>query len=196
MEKLQKRGLNVELKVIWSNEEQFGCEYLKLVSKNGNLTTAQGTIIFIDGEKSDAHNINYTVELDEHWITKRLNIVVDYFSSLELISDGEGNWFNTDGEPVDKLKGAIDIDISATPFSNSLPINRVNWEENQLEHFEMVYILVPSLELKKVLQSYRFIRSENGLKYFHYRCYDYETIICVDANGLVVNYPGVFMRKI
>src|SRR5699024_11001536 len=109
------------LKVVWSNEEQFGSEYLELVSKGGNVTTAEGTIIFIDGDKPNAHNVNYTVELDEHWITKKLSIVVDKFSDLELIADGEGNWFNTVGEQIDELKGAIDIDISATPFSNSFP---------------------------------------------------------------------------
>ncbi|QDP42072.1 hypothetical protein FN924_03085 [Radiobacillus deserti] len=46
---------------------------------------------------------------------------VDKINSLEL---------HTDGESIDSLKGAIDIDISVTPFSNSLPINRINWSIN------------------------------------------------------------------
>lgn len=80
--------------------------------------------------------------------------MVDEQNSLKLTSDGKGNWFENDGQVIDKLKGAIDIDISATPFSNSLPINRMNWVFNQEEHFEMVYISIPSLEVKKVPQSY------------------------------------------
>jgi len=186
----------VNLKAVWENEEQFGCEYLALVNKDGNTTTAKGTVIYIEGNQSIAHNVNYTIELDANWVTKKLSIVVDKLSNLELISDGKGNWFNANGEPIHRLKGAIDIDISATPFSNSLPINRMNWKNNQREHFDMVYISVPSLEMKKVPQSYQYISSEGEWRYFNYHCYDYETTICVDKNGLVVNYPDVFRRRI
>lgn len=187
-------GNSIETKAVWSNEEQFGCEHLSIVATDGKATTAEGTIIFIAEEKRGAHHVNYTVDMDEHWITRSLRIEVDRTSSLELLSDGKGNWSHPSGETLDMLDGAIDIDISATPFSNSLPINRINWEEKQIEHFEMVYISVPSLEMKKVPQSYEFIRREDGLRYFRYRCYDYETIIRVDGDGLVVDYPGVFTR--
>ncbi|WP_273127801.1 putative glycolipid-binding domain-containing protein [Bacillus weihaiensis] len=181
------------VKVVWHNEELYGCEYLKLENKSENLVI-QSTVIYVDEKKTNAHNLNYYVELDEHWRTKRFSINVDNIDSIELHTDGHGNWFNTDGESIYNLKGAIDIDISATPFSNSLPINRINWSINQIEHFHMVYISVPSLETKKVPQTYQYIRKEGELKYFKYRCYDYETIICVDSNGLVVDYPNAFSR--
>ncbi|MBM7603057.1 hypothetical protein JOC75_001027 [Metabacillus crassostreae] len=181
------------VKVVWNNEELYGCEHLKLESTTENLVV-QSTVIYVDEKKTTAYNLNYTVELDEHWLTKKFNIIVDNIDSIELHTDGEGNWFNSDGELIDSLEGAIDIDISATPFSNSLPINRINWSINQIEHFQMVYISVPSLETKKVPQSYHYIRKEGELRYFKYRCYDYETIISVDSNGLVIDYPKTFSR--
>ncbi len=58
----------------------------------------------------------------------------------------------------------------------------------------MVYIDVPTLEFKKVPQSYQYFREEDGLWYFLYRCYDYKATIAVDADGLVVDYTGVFNR--
>ncbi|WP_416150314.1 putative glycolipid-binding domain-containing protein [Salipaludibacillus sp. HK11] len=186
----------MNLKAVWKNEEQFGCEYLALETKDGNTMTAQGRVIYIEANQPIAHNVDYTIELDANWITKKLSIKVDNLSNLELIADGKGNWFNTDGELIHRLKGAIDIDISCTPFSNSLPINRMDWKNNQREYFEMVYIAVPSLEMKKVTQSYEYVNGEGEWRYFNYRCYDYETTICVDENGLVVNYPDVFSRKI
>ncbi|NBJ69324.1 hypothetical protein D1839_07545 [Roseburia sp. 1XD42-34] len=82
------------------------------MSKAGNAIIAQGTVIYLGREQSIAHNENYTIETDANWVTKRLSIVVDNFP----MSDGEGNWFNTDGESINKLKGAIDIDISAILF--------------------------------------------------------------------------------
>ncbi|MFC4557279.1 putative glycolipid-binding domain-containing protein [Virgibacillus kekensis] len=185
----------MDLKVVWNNEELYGCEYLK-VGRTTEKLFAKGTVIYVDEPKANAHNVNYNIELDEHWLTRKLSIMVDHISSLELHSDGEGNWFNTDGYLIDRLKGALDIDISATPFSNSLPINRINWNINQVEHFHMVYISVPSLETKKVPQSYQYIHKEGEFRYFNYQCYDYETIICVDSDGLVVDYPNTFSRRV
>ncbi|GAA0458332.1 putative glycolipid-binding domain-containing protein [Alkalibacillus silvisoli] len=178
-------------KVVWNNEELYGCEYLRIRSTNENIIV-HSTVIYVDN--SNAHNLNYNVELDEHWLTKKFNIDVENADSLELHTDGKGNWFNGGEEIIEKLEGAVDIDISATPFSNSLPINRINWSINQTEHFHMVYVSIPSLETKKVPQSYQYIRKESELRYFKYRCYDYETIICVDSNGLVVDYPNTFCR--
>ncbi|SES79191.1 hypothetical protein SAMN05216389_102193 [Oceanobacillus limi] len=180
-------------KVVWNNDELFGCEYLTLKRTTENLVV-QSTVIYVDEKTDNAHNLDYNVELDKHWLTKKLSINVDNIDRLELHTDREGNWFNSDGEIIGSLNGAIDIDISATPFSNSLPINRINWRINQIKYFHMVYISVPSLEIKKVPQSYHYIRKEGELRYFKYRCYDYETIISVDSNGLVVDYPNIFSR--
>ncbi|UFU00140.1 putative glycolipid-binding domain-containing protein [Radiobacillus kanasensis] len=183
----------MDVKVVWNNKELYGCEYLKL-GRTTETLFVQSTVIYVGEGRTNAYNLNYNVELDEHWLTKKFSINVDNIYSLELHTDGEGSWFNSDGELIDSLNGAIDIDISATPFSNSLPINRIDWSINQIEHFHMVYISVPSLETKKVPQSYHYIRKEGELRYFKYRCYDYETTICVDSNGLVVDYPKTFSR--
>ncbi|MCT2536424.1 putative glycolipid-binding domain-containing protein [Aquibacillus koreensis] len=183
----------MDVKVVWNNEELYGCEYLNLGSTTENLVV-QSTVIYVDEKNSDAHKLNYIVELNKHWLTKKCSINVNNNNSLELHTDGEGNWFNSDGELIDSLEGAIDIDISATPFSNTLPINRINWSINQIELFHMVYISIPSLKIKKVPQSYQYIRMEGELRYFKYRCYDFETIICVDSSGLVVKYPDTFSR--
>ncbi|MFJ8090698.1 putative glycolipid-binding domain-containing protein [Lysinibacillus sp. NPDC095746] len=180
-------------KVVWENEERFGCEHLSIIKEEENFS-ARGTIIYVEGDESNAHIVEYKVDLDANWFTKKLTIMVDEHNSLKLTSDGKGNWFENDGQVIDKLKGAIDIDISATPFSNSLPINRMNWVLNQEEHFEMVYISIPSLEVKKVPQSYKYLNNNGKLRYFKYRSYDYETIICVDEQGLVIDYPNLFRR--
>ena len=183
----------MDVKVVWNNKELYGSEYLKIERTNKQFLV-QSALIFVDERKTNAHNVNYSVELDEQWLTKKVSINVDNVNTLELHTDGEGNWFDSDGELLDHIMGAIDIDISATPFSNSLPINRIRWNINQKEHFHMLYISVPSLEIQKVPQTYQYLCKEGELRYFKYRCYDYETIICVDTDGLVVDYPDTFSR--
>lgn len=180
-------------KLIWKNEEQFGCEHFSL-RKEDTRFLAKGTIIYVEEDKTDAHIVEYQVNLDLNWITKELKIVIDGHDSLDLRSDCKGCWYDINGNEMDRLAGAIDIDISATPFSNSLPINRIEWSPDQECHFEMVYISIPSLEVKKVPQSYKYISNEDNKKFFNYRCYDYETTICVDGDGTVISYPNVFSR--
>jgi hypothetical protein len=45
------------------------------------------------------------------------------------------NWFDMDGKPIARFNACLDVDISATPFTNT-PINRIDWQptDSILEH--------------------------------------------------------------
>ncbi|WP_194840912.1 putative glycolipid-binding domain-containing protein [Filobacillus milosensis] len=178
-------------KIVWENLEGFGYEFLKL-SKENDEFIARGTII--TSEQNNPYNVNYIVHLDQTWNTKKLMLDIDGKPKLEIISDGVGNWSN-DHRELNELEGAIDIDISATPFSNSLPINRYDWVPNQQRDFQMVYISVPTLEMFKIPQSYTFLQRDEDLRVFLYQCRDFESKIYVDDHGFVNLYPGLFKRN-
>ncbi|WP_261753298.1 putative glycolipid-binding domain-containing protein [Tenuibacillus multivorans] len=177
---------------MWENIEQFGCEHFILKYTEKEMI-AKGTIISL--ENHNPHIVNYQVHLDQSWITKKLEIKSDENEPLEIHSDGNGHWFNREGNQLGNLSGSVDIDISATPFSNSLPINRFDWNPNQRRDFNMVYVSVPTLELKKVPQSYTYIERDGETRVFLYQCYDFKSYIYVDDNGLILNYPELFKRK-
>ncbi|MFG6116884.1 putative glycolipid-binding domain-containing protein [Halobacillus sp. MO56] len=43
---------------------------------------------------------------------------------------------------------------------------------------------------------YKFKGSaEDGSRNFQYKCRDYETVITVDQDGLIIEYPDAFIRK-
>lgn len=177
-------------RVMWENIETFGCEYLKISSEN-NDQKVESTILMMD---EVPHKVMYTLYL-ENWVTRKVEMIVDQHQTLVLKSDGKGYWFNGKDEPIEALKGAIDVDISATPFSNSLPINRHNWELEQTRDFEMVYISIPSLELKKVKQRYTFLEHHQNDRLFQYESGAFQSRITVDQYGLIVDYPELFIRK-
>ncbi|MCC5894119.1 MAG: putative glycolipid-binding domain-containing protein [Alkalibacterium sp.] len=181
--------------VVWTNVENGGCEHLA-IKETDNQMFVQSTLISIDEKEHTAYTTQYTVEMDKNWSIKTVQIDVNDSNHMGLSTDGLGNWFNLDGQPLPHLKGAIDIDISATPFSNSLPINRLNWKLGQIEAFQMVYISVPSLAFKRVDQTYQFIRQEEDMRYFKYHSTTYDTVISVDSDGLVLNYPELFKRLV
>ena len=98
------------------------------------------------------------------------------------------------GKRLDALNGAVDIDISVTPFTNSLPINRHVWQLGQARDFEMVYIQVPSMAVRKVRQTYILLDSKEN-RTFEYRSGDFQSVITVDEYGLVTDYPELFARR-
>jgi len=182
-----------EEKVLWQRKNLIGSEYLKL-NQSSNEIKAQGTVIYSD--RYDAYKVMYQIELEKSWVTKSVYVTVEGKEhSLHLRSNGIGEWWSNDTY-LDSMQGAIDVDISVTPFSNSLPINRFEWAVGERKTFNMLYIDVPSLELLNLEQHYTLVNEEEeGKRFFQYECRDYQTTISVDQHGLVEDYPRLFTRE-
>jgi hypothetical protein len=118
--------------------------------------------------------------------------LVETGKKLLLESDGLGRW-SCESNVIAELNGAIDIDISATPFTNMLPIRRLRLKENQAKEISVVYITVPELSVSIARQRYTCLIPK--------RRYRFEQIdtgfvreIETDENGLLLVYPGLFKR--
>jgi uncharacterized protein len=86
------------------------------------------------------------------WKVKTLNLeLVETNEKIRLKSDRYGNWSNDSGI-IPKLHGAIDVDITATPFTNTLPIRRLKLGEKQHADILVVYIKIPELSVDIDLQ--------------------------------------------
>ncbi|WKA56532.1 putative glycolipid-binding domain-containing protein [Planococcus shixiaomingii] len=178
--------------IVWENKETFGCEYLKFFTKE-HAFNVESTAIYM--ESSYPVQIDYQIDLDKSWRTIKVHIQNRSGEILEITSTGKGDWFDQHGTRIDELNGAIDVDISATPFTNTLPINRVDWKLNQRREFEMVYVTVPTLTVQKVKQTYTFIESKEETRIFHFQSSDFESQISVDEKGFVTDYPQLFTRR-
>jgi uncharacterized protein len=90
-------------------------------------------------------------------------------------------------------ENAIDIDISITPFTNTLPIRRLNLQSGQSQEILAVYIHLPDMAITTDRQRYTCI--EAGQRYL-YESVDsgFTREIEVDAHGLVTSYPSLFRR--
>ncbi len=56
-----------------------------------------------------------------------------------LLSDGQGNWTRPDGRAVPELRGRSDVDISVTPFTNTLPIRRLGLAPGDSAELSVAY---------------------------------------------------------
>ena len=106
----------------------------------------------------------YRIECDAQW---RVTRVVDQARgrrTLELPrSDTHGNWTDGNGEPRDDLEGCIDMDISATPFTNTLPIRRLQLEQDERRVIPRRLYRVARNDAKRVEQAYTCIEPDRRI---------------------------------
>ncbi|AST96619.1 putative glycolipid-binding domain-containing protein [Shouchella clausii] len=173
---------------IWENIEHKGLEYLKVKYSSNNISVTS-TII----DPLESNKIEYEVILTRNWNFIRLKLTNDKLKDELLLSkDSNGKWLDGNNIELDHLVGANDIDLSCTPFTNTLPINRCDWTKDEPLHLEMVFIDASNLNVKKTQQTYRLINNNLTNKVFNYSSGSFESVILVNNNGFVLDYPGYF----
>ena len=116
---------------------------------------------------------------------------------LELFADGEGHWKWRSGEPLPELDGCIDVDISTTPFTNTLPLRRLGLKPGEVQELAVAYIRVSELLIGSERQRYGCLEAQEedgGLYRFEALPSGFTVELPVDADGLVIDYPGLFRR--
>jgi len=154
------------------------------VLANGRDTRIRGTIIGPD------FALFYRLKLDENGHTRTVKIERTDGKVLELFADGAGGWSDDRAEPIPALRGCIDVDIWPTPLTNSLPIWRTDWTDQPIR-FAMAWIDATDFGVKRSEQVYTRLDESH----FRYQSGDFERVITVDDDGLVVDYPGLFSRE-
>jgi len=176
----------------WASLEGEGTEYLRVDIDAGG-TLAQGVVVGARG--GQPYGLVYTVRLDADWRTRAVDIARPAEGQLLSVeADGVGRWRDArSGEHLPQLDGCIDVDIAATPFTNTLPIRRCQWANGQSRAFDMAYVSVPDLAMSKVRQRYTCI--EQATKFLYENVpNDFQAELVIDAHGLVVDYPELFRR--
>lgn len=58
------------------------------------------------------------------------------------------------GKQADQFKGCIDIDIPLTPFTNTLPINRLKLDQDEEHQIQVIYLDLLEQQVISVKQKY------------------------------------------
>jgi hypothetical protein len=179
--------------VIWRTEDGIGAEHLFLTGGDGGFVA--DSIVFATREVEPSRT-HYRVELDPDWSVRRVSLTVakagEPARSLELVSDGRGHWQDRHGTVLPDVDQCIDIDISATPFTNTLPIRRLGLQPDQVAPILVLFIHVPTLEVEPAAQRYTGLAP--GLVRYESSGTDFRRDLTVDDDGLVIEYPGLFTR--
>ncbi|MBO9731138.1 MAG: putative glycolipid-binding domain-containing protein [Chitinophaga sp.] len=177
--------------IIWQAEKWTATEYFTL-AENGHGWLASGCI---NGVRDNTpFCIHYEIDITATWQVSSFHIRQQGIAptELRLTSDLHGHWFDKDNNHIDAFDNCMDIDISLTPFTNTLPVKRLPFEPNESKVLDMLYINLPDFELQKVQQRYTRL-SEYKYQYDNISN-DFTAVLPFDEHHIVKDYPGIFTR--
>ncbi len=183
----------MERNIMWTPWSEPGLEHLCLLQQNGTIL-ADSFIVGVSNRMP--FRLHYEITCDSSWNVKELNLILLSGSrkSLKIQADGQGHWFTHTADPMPLLEGCIDVDISATPFTNTLPIRRLELRPGQSAELLVAYVLIPDMELMTDKQRYTCLElnSSGGLYKYENMESNFSAELPIDNDGLVINYPGLF----
>jgi hypothetical protein len=185
----------VRREVMWSAWDDPGLEHLRLGMHDEDIV-ADGMVIGVT--EGHPFRVTYKVRCDVRWRVRAVRVGVPGSEPPEvaLLSDGEGNWTTPDGRAVSELYGCLDVDISVTPFTNTLPIRRLGLVPTESAEISVAYIQDTSLQAWPEPQRYTCLKKDNQGGLYGFLSLDggFTADLPVDADGLVLDYPGLFRR--
>jgi hypothetical protein len=184
------------LEAAWSQWDGPGLEHLRLRAGESGVE-ADGVVV--GEEDGTCFRARYIIHCNPRWRTREL--IVDPLNgsdALRLNSDGEGDWRDASGRALPEIRGCIDVDLSVTPFTNTLPIRRLDLREGESSEIAVVYVNVPIMDLGTSRQRYTCLERSPGGGLYRYEdeglFRGFTADLPVDGDGLVLDYPGIFRR--
>lgn len=179
--------------LIWKGIEYHSLENC-IVDSGEKGIMVQSTIAgYYEG---DIYKVDYLLHANPQWETERVEVTCqlrNVIDKISLRSAMKGKWW-LDDEPAPQFDGCTDVDITLTCFTNSLPINRLDFGSGESHQIKVVYIDI--LENSVTPTSQKYTRINSHTYKFENVPNDFEALIETDGSGLVVFYPELFERTI
>jgi hypothetical protein len=180
-----------EQHVAWVPWSGSGHEHLVLREVSLGLT-AHSAVEGFTGE-GRRFSLHYFLRTDSACRVREVELaLLGSDARRTLRSDGAGRWTDDRSRPLPELEGCIDVDISVSPFTHTLPIRRLGLAPDSSDDVSVVSLDVPSLSVRRARQ--RYISLGPGLYLFERLETGFRAELLVDSAGLVLDSPGRFRR--
>jgi len=172
--------------ILWQNVTNGALDRCRLGATRSRLRLT-GTVL--TAAHGDPLEVRYLVTTDENGLTRRVELDLDNGSTHRvLLADGAGRW-NWDGDPeLTDVAGCLDVDLTVTPATNTLPIRRLGLEIGQAADLRMAWMQFPDLEVIPSEQRYERLAADR----WKFSTGDFQAELLVDRDGLVLDYGGLF----
>lgn len=137
--------------------------------------------------------MEYDVVLTKDWDVKEVSIksLLDE-RIIKIVHKGD-QWYDCESKHLAKFEGVELVDISISPFTNTLPIKRLQFEGKKPQKVDIIYFDENRFSLSRLQQIYSKI-DEQTYRYEDIILPDFVSDITVDDEGLVTDFPKMFKR--
>lgn len=185
----------IERSYFWASADGPGLEHLR-VRLDPIENVAHGLVL---GVKEGApYRLAYKVKWGADWRPRKATFEVQDGRGMRermLKTDGRGKW-RDDTDELPELAGCLDLDIAATPFTNTLAVRRLDLKPGQSSEIKTAYVALPGLAVRAVPQRYRCLARTGEGQSVAYEGLStgFKAELPLDADGLVLDYPGIWRR--
>jgi hypothetical protein len=201
------RNLHRRRAVAWVKDDPFGVEFAEIAIAAGGMS-AVGVAV---GGAPLPYRLDYELETGADFVTSRLRVTSrgeGWRRELDLRRDAAGDWsiaaredgrldLAPAGGDTARLAGALDCDLGLSPVTNMMPILRHGLLDGGAPiEFTMAWVAVPELTVRADAQRYRHLRSAADHHVVRFEAVDgtFAADITVDADAVVIDYPGIARR--
>ncbi|GAB3475049.1 putative glycolipid-binding domain-containing protein [Amycolatopsis cihanbeyliensis] len=182
------------MEVAWSSLDWPGVEHVRWSDHEGLRVDSNAVVAFPDGAARISYRIETAAEGATTWV--EVEIARQHaVRRLAVSGDGLGAWQDETGVPMPELTGCLDVDISSTPFTNTLPVRRLGLRPHQAADLRVLYIRVPELELSVSAQRYTRLDAADGRETYRYESAGFRADLPMDEHELVLDYPRGWRRE-
>ncbi|MGH3926502.1 MAG: putative glycolipid-binding domain-containing protein [Pseudonocardiaceae bacterium] len=196
-----RRAQQVTRMLAWAGVDGLRLEAARVVLGERSLR-ASGSLVSSPQEGAEAYSVSYSLATDEVGVVQRLTVRAIQAQGEQYVSltrSEEGIWLvdrvdQSAGTVRTTFSGALDVDLAFSALFNGLPVRRLGLHHTAGQHdLAMVFVSLPGLEVGCVQQTYRTVAvGETTAVSFSWDSFEAE--LTVDADGLVLEYPGLARR--
>ena len=173
--------------ILWEDVETAALDRCRLEAGPDGLRLSGIVLTPAHGTPLD---VRYLVEAAPDGLTRRVELELDGGAVRRvLLADGAGRWRWEDGPELPEVAGALDVDLTVTPATNTLPIRRLaGLEVGGAADFQMAWVQFPELSVIPSAQRYERLAADR----WRFSSGDFSAQLLVGPEGLVLDYSGLF----
>ena len=176
--------------VLWRGTETGALDRCRLAA-GPDGPRLSGTVL--TAEFGPPLEVRYQVEAGPDGLTRRVELKLDGGAEVVqrvLVADGAGRWrWEGGGADLAEVAGALDVDLTVTPATNTLPIRRLaGLDVGEAADLRMAWVQFPELSVIPSAQRYQRLAADR----WRFSTGDFTAELLVDPEGLVLDYGGLF----
>ncbi len=169
--------------VLWQASD--GGSEVCVHERAGSGWRLRGTVL--THEAKQPIELRYAVTVDSTWATTGVEVLVAMAGGdPRELAELSHVWCGKERPP--EYSDCVDVDLSFTPATNTLPIRRLGLEIGEEAEIHVAWLVWPELTVQRVQQRYTRLAEDR----YRYGQDAFEAELTVDRQGLVLEYEGLW----